>query len=150
MKTGPVGGTAAFKSVAPHDTLEATALAPTLNMNQLTDLENGVQRQFLSNLELFRIVDTELTNMVEAIGTCFFEMACLGLVYPARLLGIKPKLDGIVAFALNGLHLEDRAGTSLNNGHRNSESQFVVNAGHPNFLTQYTYILWHNRTRCFN
>src|SRR6185437_11430362 len=48
----------------------------------------------------------------------------------------KPKLNGVISIAFDGLHLRDIARPGLNDGYGHNRAFFVVNAGHSDFFSE--------------
>jgi hypothetical protein len=65
-----------------HNTLKSTPLAQSLDIDNITDLEKGVEIYLISGLEDIRIRDPEFSDMVKAVRAGFLKMAGLGFVVP--------------------------------------------------------------------
>ena len=63
-------------------------------------------------------------------------MAPRGLAGVFPLLVVKTELEGMVAVALGGSDLQDRARAAFEDGHRHDDPIFLVNLGHSHLATQ--------------
>ena len=135
MEHGAVSCTTALESVALYNTLETTTFAGSLYVNYVTNLEQFLNADFLTNLVGSVRRNPELTNVIETFRVGLFHMTCDRLVHPLRFFLVETNLNCAVAVILYSFHLEDLARACFYNCDRYCLTQFSIDAGHSNFFT---------------
>src|SRR5262249_50076276 len=131
---GAVRGMAGHEAVTLDHALEPTPLRDTLHVDVATLLEQR-DGQRLADLEPVERLHAELAQELHRRQVARLELAQCGTRHPSLLRAAVAELDGLVAVALHGAHLGDRAGPRLDHGHGNPLALLVEELGHPHLLT---------------
>ena len=132
-----VGGPQAFEAVPLEDAGESSALARADHIDA-ADLGEDLDRQGLpfghpAGVGVFL---ADFTDKSFRLGAHLLGVAALRLAGALSLLVGEPELQGGVAVALRGPHLEHRARAALQHGHGNGGAVRQVNLGHADFAAE--------------
>src|SRR5205814_1790836 len=113
---------------------EPAALGDALDVDVAALLEQR-HRQVLADLEAVERLDAELAHELRRGQVARLELAQRRTRHPPLLHRAVAELDGLVAVAIDGAQLGDRAGPRLDHGHGNPLALLVEELGHSHLLT---------------
>src|SRR5207249_1869292 len=148
MEHRAVRRVAAVPAVALDAALEALALRDADNVDQLTRREHldGERLAELVALNLFGLLESDLAHDLHRRHVQLLEHARRRLRH-VLLLRAEPELQRIVPVRLRRLDADDRAGPSLDDGHRHVTSVVGKHLRHPHFSTDQSFFTRHGYSR---